>query len=180
MGVSQTLPPELSFTERIIGKLKLTPLRLANIPPPMALHEVILNDNASDVVVTIVDPKELLFSIGVLSHSGVSLYEWQLTTNPPKPPVLKWQKELSPGMRHDNDLADINVALSSLGIEDFKDADCGVIDTSFRVTDNGSLYADRRLISKNCTSFIVTPAHLIFTTGQHLLKFVHMGPVEGK
>lgn len=44
----------------------------------------------------------------------------------------------------------------------------------FSLTDNGSLLVDERRLVKNCTSFLVTPAHLIFTTSQHLLKFVHM------
>ncbi|RQM04549.1 hypothetical protein DH86_00004415, partial [Scytalidium sp. 3C] len=39
---------------------------------------------------------------------------------------------------------------------------------------NGHLYANSRLLVKNCTSFLVTPAHLIFTTTSHLLKFVHL------
>ena len=43
---------------------------------------------------------------------------------------------------------------------------------------NGRLFADKRQLAQNCTSFLVTPAHLIFTTGQHLLKFVHMTDVE--
>ncbi|ROT43726.1 IKI3 family protein [Sodiomyces alkalinus F11] len=39
---------------------------------------------------------------------------------------------------------------------------------------NGRLYADSRLIAKNCTSFVVTDAHIIFTTTNHFLKFVHL------
>jgi hypothetical protein len=47
------------------------------------------------------------------------------------------------------------------------------------MTRTGALYANRRLLAKNCTSFILTPAHIIFTTTQHLLKFVHITNVEG-
>jgi elongator complex protein 1 len=43
----------------------------------------------------------------------------------------------------------------------------------------GALYANQRLLTKNCTSFIATPNHIIFTTTQHLLKFVHITNVEG-
>ena len=180
MAVSKVHALKPLLAKHITGNLKLTPLRLANIPPPMALHEIVLNDNALDILVNIVNSKEPFCSIAVLSHSGVSLYQWQLTTRPPKPPALKWYKELSPETRHCYGLADLNIALSSLGIDDIKENNNEIISTSFRVSDNGSLYADQRLMSKNCTSFLVTPAHLIFTTGQHLLKFVHMGPVEGK
>ena len=51
---------------------------------------------------------------------------------------------------------------------------------AFGLTPNGSLYANRRRLAKDCTSFLVTPTHLIFTTSQHLLKFVHMTTVDGK
>ena len=50
----------------------------------------------------------------------------------------------------------------------------------FGLTWKGSLYADNRCLAKDCTSFIATSAHLIFTTSQHLLKFVHLTTVEGK
>ena len=50
----------------------------------------------------------------------------------------------------------------------------------FYLTENGSLFADNRCLAKNCTSFLVTPAHLIFTISQHLLKFVHMGSEAGR
>lgn len=43
---------------------------------------------------------------------------------------------------------------------------------------NGHLYANTRLLLKNCTSFLVTPAHLIVTTTNHLLKFIHLADVD--
>jgi elongator complex protein 1 len=39
---------------------------------------------------------------------------------------------------------------------------------------NGELFADNRLLARGCTSFLVTNQHLIFTTLQHFLKFVHL------
>lgn len=50
---------------------------------------------------------------------------------------------------------------------------------AFGMSSNGHLYANGRLLVKNCTSFLVTPAHLIFTTTTHLLKFVHITNVNG-
>jgi elongator complex protein 1 len=50
---------------------------------------------------------------------------------------------------------------------------------AFGMSPNGHLYANSRLLVKNCTSFLVTPAHLIFTTTTHLLKFVHITSVTG-
>lgn len=45
---------------------------------------------------------------------------------------------------------------------------------AFGLSGNGHLYANSRLLVKNCTSFLTTPEHLIFTTTTHLLKFVHI------
>lgn len=168
------------LTDRVTENLKLTPLRIANIPPPMALHEIALKENVLDVAVTLADSEEPVFLIRVLHHSSVSLYQWQLTGKLPKPPAMKWRKELSLEMMNYYGLLDPSIASSSVGIEDNSTSNDQVVNTSFRVSDNGSLYADQRLLSKNCTSFLVTPAHLIFTTSQHLLKFVHMASVEGK
>lgn len=43
----------------------------------------------------------------------------------------------------------------------------------YGLTRNGHLYANQRLLVKNCTSYLVTPDHLIFTTTNHLVKFIH-------
>lgn len=50
---------------------------------------------------------------------------------------------------------------------------------AFGLSRNGHLYANSRLVVKNCTSFLVTCDHLIFTTSTHFLKFVHLGMPEG-
>ena len=50
---------------------------------------------------------------------------------------------------------------------------------AFGMSSNGHLYANNRLLVKNCTSFLVTPAHLIFTTTTHLIKFVHITNAAG-
>ena len=50
----------------------------------------------------------------------------------------------------------------------------------FGQTAGGSLYANQRLLLQDCTSFLVTPAHLIFTTTKNLLKFVHLTDIESK
>ncbi|KAK1143080.1 putative elongator complex protein 1 [Aspergillus melleus] len=42
------------------------------------------------------------------------------------------------------------------------------------LTRTGALYANKTLLAKNCTSFLTTQAHIVFTTSQHLLKFVHL------
>lgn len=51
----------------------------------------------------------------------------------------------------------------------------------FGLSRNGHIYANSRLLAKNCTSFVLTPSHLIFTTNNHFVKFVHLSAnVEGK
>ena len=51
---------------------------------------------------------------------------------------------------------------------------------TFSLAENGSLYANQRVLVKNCTSFCVTPAHLVYTTSQHLLKIAHLkSGIEG-
>ncbi|RYP65825.1 hypothetical protein DL769_006197 [Monosporascus sp. CRB-8-3] len=49
---------------------------------------------------------------------------------------------------------------------------------AFGLSRNGHLYANLRLLLKNCTSFLVTPAHLIITTTNHLVKFIHLTDVD--
>jgi elongator complex protein 1 len=51
---------------------------------------------------------------------------------------------------------------------------------AFGMSKTGHLYANSRLLVKNCTSFLLTPFHLIFTTTTHLLKFVHIAKAEGQ
>lgn len=46
------------------------------------------------------------------------------------------------------------------------------------LTQTGALYVNDHLIARNCTSFLTTAAHLIFTTTTHLLKFVHLAAVD--
>ncbi|ROW12951.1 hypothetical protein VPNG_04655 [Cytospora leucostoma] len=49
---------------------------------------------------------------------------------------------------------------------------------AFGLSRSGHLYANSRLLVKNCTSFLVTCDHLIFTTSTHFLKFVHLNIPE--
>lgn len=50
---------------------------------------------------------------------------------------------------------------------------------AFGLSEGGHLYVNSRQLVKNCTSFLVTPSHLIFTTSNHLLKFAHLASPEG-
>lgn len=50
---------------------------------------------------------------------------------------------------------------------------------AFGLSRSGHLYANSRQLVRNCTSFLVTPSHLVFTTSNHFLKFVHLAGAEG-
>lgn len=45
---------------------------------------------------------------------------------------------------------------------------------AFGLSRAGHIYANSRQLAKNCTSFILTPHHLIFTTSNHFVKYVHL------
>ncbi|RCI13189.1 hypothetical protein L249_0362 [Ophiocordyceps polyrhachis-furcata BCC 54312] len=47
---------------------------------------------------------------------------------------------------------------------------------AYGLSKSGHLYANQRLLTKNCTSFLLSQDHLVFTTGNHLIKFVHLAP----
>ncbi|PHH81433.1 hypothetical protein CDD83_3580 [Cordyceps sp. RAO-2017] len=47
---------------------------------------------------------------------------------------------------------------------------------AFGLSRKGHIYANTKLLAKNCTSFVVTPSHLIFTTSNHFIKYVHLAP----
>lgn len=48
----------------------------------------------------------------------------------------------------------------------------------FSLSRTGILSASKRQIARNCSSFAVTPSHLVYTTTSHLLKFVHISNVD--
>ncbi|RDA92560.1 hypothetical protein CP533_0920 [Ophiocordyceps camponoti-saundersi (nom. inval.)] len=55
---------------------------------------------------------------------------------------------------------------------DVRKSDAAIV--AYGLSKNGHLYANQRLLAKNCTSFLLSQDHLIFTTGNHLVKFVHL------
>jgi elongator complex protein 1 len=76
----------------------------------------------------------------------------------------------------DRVLADVSFPMFLPWVDVVKHGDDGI---AFGLSGNGHLYANSRLLVKNCTSFLLTPAHLVFTTTTHLLKFVHITGVQG-
>ncbi|TID13726.1 elongator complex protein 1 [Venturia nashicola] len=224
------------------SSLKLTPMRAANVPPPMALHELKLDDHIVDVAIN-----SAISQVVVLSRTSISLYSYgafpkqfsspELISTHPLPAnsgtpsqislcgnefvavsthqgdvnedqLFVWSKDSSEwtyieiGMGH---LATISTssdfktfciqaqkglvlqagpesgALKLIGevkLPTFcpwiEVATVGDQEITFGLSTSGSLYANHLLLASNCTSFLTTDAHLIFTTTHHLLKFVHL------
>lgn len=255
--------------------LKITPMRFASVPPPMALHELCLSENAIDVAVSVANSEEHKALIAILHREGVTMYELDMS-KPRLTPSFKWSTKVIhselPNLMHQqvsfSKEQTVSVLSSSFGRSAVcvLDVESGLIDqdvslfreeirglvaqeahsrtslvlakdcvieygfpqhsifpkrghlrhpllecrsprvdvVSFRhmakgpgpesdelsdqventvffgLTGQGCLFANQRLLANNCTSFLVTPAHLIFTTSHHLLKFVHIAGVEGK
>ena len=255
-------------------------MRLANVPPPMALHEIEINSSIIDVAITIRSNPRPRAVIGVLHHQGYCQFEWSLKSMVQNPPVCRsindfwstdtdaitcrdrlylqtsfsgnasllfskcidsssftitgedgdhlgqislyetdiegmiknsWNPKSKTYVVLDHNgkpnseesdarvrgfnvvgMAGIELALSPLSLQTVDATVCGfeiehavnglangaetpaTKDVVFSLAENGSLFANERRLARNCTSFLVTPAHLIFTTSQHLLKFVHL------
>lgn len=63
----------------------------------------------------------------------------------------------------------------------FEVINIGESQVAFGLSRNGHLYANTRQLVKNCTSFVLTPRHLIFTTNNHFVKYVHLvEDIDGK
>lgn len=261
-------------------------MRLANVPPPMALHEVEISSNIIDVTITIRSIPRPRAVVGVLHRQGYSQFEWSLLSMAKSPPVRRfthdfWSTDTDTisnpdrlylqvsfsgnatllfsksmdkstftvmgedggymgeillvetdieGIIRDSWVSksktyvvlDHNAKSSSeleKRVQDFESVDMAGIeltlspsstqrsdaivssfeiehavnglangtetpatkDVIFSLAENGSLFANERRLARKCTSFLATPAHLIFTTSQHLLKFVHLtGDIEGE
>lgn len=108
---------------------------------------------------------------------------WYLATNPLRKLTLGSRlpdTDQANGIMHDRELAHIK---DSAWIEVIARTGASGMDEHieyivFTLTKKGELFADGRQIARACTSFLVTPAHLMFTTPQHLLKFVHITDVR--
>lgn len=256
--------------------LKITPMRFASVPPPMALHDLCLNENAIDVAVSVANAEEHKALIAVLHREGVSMYELDVSAKLRSPPSFKWSTKVVhpeiPKAVHQQISFSKDQTVSVLSSDSSGSAVCaldvesgligedvsffreeirglvaqgshsrtslvlakdyaieygfpqggifskrghlqypllecrsprvevvsfrnktkkpspesdelsGYIENAvfFGLSSQGFLFANKRLLAKNCTSFLITPAHLIFTTSHHLLKFVHMAGIEGK
>ncbi|CAD6505212.1 BgTH12-00706 [Blumeria graminis f. sp. triticale] len=250
-----TFPQEHGVIAVVDGKIvKITPFRYANVPPPMALHEIEVPANVIDIAFG-----DNAQTFTILHQKGISCYEWcniatlsnspqlkkEFTFSRPDDPDSKFLQITSAGKNEaallqtkasvtsvirysfDNDgyikeVLGINDATSGppliiTNISSFKmnngvyiftqdsNGDVRILTQgdkvinghelsrnfvrieimpvgneiiAFGMSSNGHLYANSRLLVKNCTSFFVTPLHLIFTTTSHVIKFIHITLLE--
>lgn len=190
-------------------KLKLTPLRIANVPPPMAFDEIDLQENAIDVVISN-DGSE----ISVLHHNAVSIWSCDYSKRPAQMASLKTVVEITKQDQPDHQILPVQESASGTlfvrsdhdrilySVNSGRDAQpnghaasspaeaSDISNTawkgplggtvSFEMSNSGILQVkgdvENPLRIPGCTSFIVTPMHLIYTTNQHLLKFIHLHP----
>lgn len=88
---STAIPDDVGAVAVIDGKtLKLTPLRLAGVPPPMAHNELELDSNVIDVAFSKSGTR-----MAVLMDNRFSVFLWSLKTRPVPVPILESSHPLS-------------------------------------------------------------------------------------
>jgi elongator complex protein 1 len=82
---STSIPDDVGAVAVLDGQtLKLTPLRLAGVPPPMAHNELALDCNAIDVAFSKSGTR-----IAVLMNNSFAIYNWSLKSRPVPVPILE-------------------------------------------------------------------------------------------
>lgn len=76
--------PIVEQTNSRIGKLKLTPLRRASLPPPMALHEIELARNIKDVAINFANTR-----IATLHETTITVLIYDVKVSPVIDPVVE-------------------------------------------------------------------------------------------
>ncbi|KAK5138320.1 hypothetical protein LTR08_003381 [Meristemomyces frigidus] len=147
-------PSDVGLVAVVDGKtLQITPLRVANVPPPMSLDEI-------EVATAITDVSFNEAGTEVLVRHGTQLSKFtcDYMTKPMRKAVLHTVEDLSP-----------------LQLEESEHA-AQVGEGDFTLAENGVLHRAGTPLPIRCTSFVATTSHLIYTTSNHLLKFVHLPP----
>ncbi|KAK5116730.1 hypothetical protein LTR62_007404 [Meristemomyces frigidus] len=160
-------PNDQGLVVVIDGKsLKITPLRMFNVPPPMAHTELELSHCANDVVI---QQRETATTIHVLQSNGISSV-WELSqdgkyatgTQRPADRTCDDGHDLEGDTSLGKNIAPAEILPHGLG--------------KASLSPNGLLQVVGGVNTRiaGVTSYIVTDLHLIFTTSNHLLKFVHL------
>jgi len=77
------------LANEMIASLKLSALRVANIPPPMSLHQIDLANNAIDVAISASNKR-----VAVLSENDVSIYAFDIHKKPIPAPSVLWRSAI--------------------------------------------------------------------------------------
>ncbi|KAI1117515.1 IKI3 family-domain-containing protein [Nemania sp. NC0429] len=163
-----------TFTKGYTGK-HLSPLQIA-VTEALSVHCLCSGDEGPLVLSQIFDPSSREFSSSTTLYAG-SMFGFSRLTQAISEDVVTQdafgrlhgvasEADELYSVRHD----------SQLPWSEVLDLAGNVI--AIGLSRNGHLYANTRLLLKNCTSFLVTPAHLILTTTNHLLKFIHLADVD--
>jgi elongator complex protein 1 len=246
---SSLIPNDQGIVAVIDGaKLKITPLRTANVPPPMAFDEIDLPSNAIDVsigasgkIIAVLHADQIslwacdysskplqraksLRTIGIRDQeqprtvihrqielvdannivtiavspnsSGSLIHSFDESNENSSTPEVTHISTLFKAVNQNRILYQVNKGairhvgtdLSSNNVTELSLA-CTAVDVwaddstpiAIGLSANGTLYISgpaQSLKIPGCTSFCVTATHLIFTTSQHLLKFVHLNSEE--
>ena len=196
---SVTPPNDLGLVAVIDGKkLKITPMQLSNVPPPMAYDEIDLAENALDVAIS-----ENGREIAVLHDQQVTILECDYASKPPakaiQREIIPLEAALNTGSLHISQAIGLYKRTNHDRIF-FNHQQTTASDTSspkfetsdptrqrwqgesggevlFSLSESGALCIqsdEQTLRVPSCTSCILTKWHCIYTTGQHLLKFIHL------
>ena len=174
---STTRPHDHGIVAVVDGRsLKLTPFKYATVPPPMAFCEVFVNTNILDCSISASGRQ-----IAILTTSSVDLYSWDSI----EIPQLSLRKTRPLSVTSNSVRSQYGETLFPEGrpwTEMFPfDDDESWRETSterFSVTKKGDLLAGDHCLSRNCTSYLLADKYLLFTTSQHLLKFVDLRTLE--
>ncbi|KAK4575245.1 putative elongator complex protein 1 [Recurvomyces mirabilis] len=146
--------------------LKITPLRTANIPPPMAQDEIKLPDCANDVAF---DQDEDETLVQVLFADG-SASSWKYVHS------TKHTDRVVAVSNGTGNAVTNGESISALGLRYAAEETLAHGLGTVSLSETGLLQivglADTRI--PGVTSYIATDLYLIFTTSNHLLKFVHL------
>ena len=171
----------LSFRRlRSAESLKITLFKYATIPPPMSFCDIAVKDNILDCAIC---PSGR--SMVILTTKSLEVFEWDLE---PKPSTLLRRVKTLPLSAGDGTSVKSQYfcALYPDGqpwtnYSSLVDSKVGLEHPEtniYSISKRGELLTGQRVLARNCTSFLVTDKHLVFTTSQHFLKFIELADLQ--
>ncbi|KAK3673849.1 putative elongator complex protein 1 [Recurvomyces mirabilis] len=146
--------------------LKITPLRTANIPPPMAQDEIKLPDCANDVAFD-QDEDETLVQV-LFANGSTSSWKYVHSTK-----HTDRATAVSNGTRDAVTNGD-NISALELHYHAEETLPHGLGEVSLSESGLLQVAGLANIRVPGVTSYIATDLYLIFTTSNHLLKFIHL------